>query len=68
MSTKVATFDVTVSAREGDSETVPAQLVCCSKCFGDPEDPTFWLVYTVKGHIHLQCGQCDETYCQGGEC
>jgi hypothetical protein len=62
---KLDLFNVTVVAREGDPEQVPARLACCSKCLGNPADPTTWIVYTVKGHIHLQCTRCDNTYCQG---
>jgi hypothetical protein len=57
-------FDITVTAR-ADGEKVAARLVCCSECLATPDLPTFFIVYTIAGHQHLQCSECGTTYCDG---
>lgn len=63
------TFDVTVMAREGAADTRPAQLLCCAHCNDGPDIPTVFIVYSISGHLHLQCATCNETFCRaGGAC
>ena len=62
------TFDVVVMARDRVvGEERPAKVFCCSECGDQPPDPTLWILYTVNGHLHLQCVRCEETYCQDAE-
>jgi len=54
--------EIKVVSRADHSE-VKAKLAVCPECKSET-----WLVYFVNGHPHLQCSQCDETYCQGEGC
>lgn len=51
--------DITVTSRV-DGEVEPAKLFECDQC-GKAE----FIVYMIKGHPHLQCTNCDTTFCQG---
>lgn len=44
-------------------EAVSAQKASCPECGND----TF-LILVIKGHNHLQCSQCNTSFCQSGEC
>jgi hypothetical protein len=49
------------SRTDGSTET--GMLFECDVC-GQNE----FLIYQIKGHPHLQCINCDTTFCQNGSC
>ena len=58
----IATKPVKVTSRvDGDKE--PAQLAYCPDC-GCSMFFIYWL--ERNSHMHLQCSQCSEAYCDGG--
>lgn len=52
--------EITVTAREGEPglEKKALQLVC--PCGGE-----CFIIFTIDGHQHAQCVECQETQCDG---
>ena len=50
----------TVSVQDMNGKQVEADRVVCPGC-----DSYQWTIFRIKGqdHIHLQCADCDMTYC-----
>ena len=57
------TKEVEVAAMDGSERREKALLVLCAHCC--PEISSTFLLFYVKGHLHLQCARCDTTFCQG---
>lgn len=51
----------TVVISRVDGGTVRAEVIICPKCKSD----TFHVYVLEGGHNHLQCTECDESYCDG---
>jgi len=49
-----------VSVTDIGGRTVPALLIVCPKC----SNSTFQ-IFAIGKHQHLQCTQCDESFCDG---
>ena len=48
-------------------EVLSAWLMCCPVCRSNPSRPSSFLVFQIRpGHLHLQCAECDTTFCGGG--
>lgn len=51
---------VPVTVKDKDGRAVAAKLIVCPNC-----QETKFIIFMIGSHQHLQCGHCDETFCDG---